>query len=152
MLFAYISVKVIGLRRILLMSHGNLAEGMLNTLNIIVGTVQDVDIRCVYVDGNNDVEKIIDNYLAEFGLNELIVITDIFGGSVNNEWLKRIPNFSNIYLISGMNLNLVINIYLGYKNVSSKDFGSFLKEMVESSSKSIIYCDDIDFNLTGDEF
>ncbi|EQC79664.1 PTS system, mannose-specific IIA component [Enterococcus sp. HSIEG1] len=41
--------------------------------------------------------------------HEMIVITDIFGGSVNNEFLRYIqqPNF---YLIAGLNLPLLIEL------------------------------------------
>ena len=53
------------------------SKGMIETLSIIVGDLDNIDFRCAYVDGNNDVEMIIDDYLKESMGNETIVVTDI---------------------------------------------------------------------------
>lgn len=40
---------------------------------------------------------------------EIIVLTDLFGGSVNNEFLQYI-NQDHVYLVAGLNLPLLIEL------------------------------------------
>ncbi len=40
---------------------------------------------------------------------EIIVLTDLFGGSVNNEFLQYI-NQDHVYLVAGLNLSLLIEL------------------------------------------
>lgn len=128
------------MRQILCMSHGPLAKGMIETLSIIVGDLDNIDFRCAYVDGNNDVEMIIDDYLKESMGNETIVVTDIFGGSINNEWLRRLPDLSKVYLISGMNLSLLVDLYLKFQLVSSDQIEEIIDHAIQASSGSIKFC------------
>lgn len=43
--------------------------------------------------------------------DEIILVTDVLGGSVNNEALM-FNSYSNVYVISGMNAPLVINLII----------------------------------------
>ena len=140
------------MRQILCMSHGPLAKGMIETLSIIVGDLDNIDFRCAYVDGNNDVEMIIDDYLKESMGNETIVVTDIFGGSINNEWLRRLPDLSKLYLISGMNLSLLVDLYLKFQLVSSDQIEEIIDHAIQASSGSIKFCNQLDYEQTVDDF
>ncbi|HGF7712572.1 TPA: PTS sugar transporter subunit IIA, partial [Enterococcus faecium] len=70
---------------------------------------------------------------------ELIVVTDIFGGSVNNEFLNYIytPNF---YLIAGMNLPLLIEL------ITQLEFADSILEMIKqaltNSTTTIQFCNE----------
>jgi fructoselysine and glucoselysine-specific PTS system IIA component len=141
------------MRRILCMSHGPLAKGMIESLSFIVGNLENVDFRCAYINGNNDIEKIIDDYLKEFSESEIIVVTDIFGGSINNEWLRRLPRLSNVYLISGMNLSLLVDLYLKLKLASTDKIEELIEHAIETSASSIKFCNQVNYyEQTADEF
>lgn len=140
------------MRRILCMSHGPLAKGMMETLKFIVGDIKNIDTLCAYVDGNNDVEQMIDRYLSQNSENELIVLTDIFGGSINNEWLKRLPELENVYLISGVNLSLLVDIYLKCQNASSMILPEIIDHAIQSSSEAIKFCNRLNYEQVTDEF
>lgn len=140
------------MRRILCMSHGPLAKGMIETLKFIVGDVQNIDTLCAYVDGNNDVEQMIDRYLSQNSENELIVLTDIFGGSINNEWLKRLPELENVYLISGVNLSLLVDIYLKCQNAATMKLPEIIDHAIQSSSEAIKFCNSLNYEQVTDEF
>ena len=150
---AFIKVKgVERMRRILCMSHGPLAKGMLETLKFIVGDVENIDTLCAYVDGNNDVEQMIDRYLSQNSENELIVLTDIFGGSINNEWLKRLPKLENVYLVSGVNLSLLVEIYLKSQTATTFKLPEVIDHAIHSSSEAMKFCNRLNYEQVADEF
>lgn len=74
--------------------------------------------------------------------DELIVITDLFGGSVNNEFTSLLTNTDKkIYLISGMNLALVMNLVVNKDE--DADLESMIKDCIEESKGMMIYCNDL---------
>lgn len=95
---------------------------------------------------------IIDDYLKESMGNETIVVTDIFGGSINNEWLRRLPDLSKVYLISGMNLSLLVDLYLKFQLVSSDQIEEIIDHAIQASSGSIKFCNQLDYEQTVDDF
>ena len=96
------------MQRLVLASHGYLAEGMKNSAQIIVGKSAKIYTICAYVKEGITLESQINELFDSFPEDdEMIVVTDIFGGSVNNEFMKYISN-PQIRLIAGMNLALVI--------------------------------------------
>ncbi|MDT2757160.1 PTS fructose IIA subunit [Enterococcus asini] len=140
------------MRRILCMSHGPLAKGMIETLKIIVGELNNVDVLCAYIDGNNDVEQMIDAYLKDHVDDELIVVTDIFGGSINNEWLKRLSKLPKVFLISGMHLSLLVELYLKCQSVPFSKLLETLDNIIGEASGSIQLCNRLSYELIPDEF
>ncbi|GAQ24895.1 PTS sugar transporter subunit IIA [Tepidanaerobacter syntrophicus] len=127
-------------------SHGMLAEGMLNSLELIIGKQNNVYTVCAYKDENFELAKTIDKIFESIGRDDkLIVITDIFGGSINNEFLSRL-NEKKFYLISGLNLPLVIDLVVSLKDKNSiedKELDKNITEIVARSIKSIKYCNQI---------
>lgn len=68
----------------------------------------NVSVICAYVDGEDDVSTRIKGFIDSIAPDDSwIIFTDLFGGSVNNEFMKYISN-PQIRLIAGMNLALVI--------------------------------------------
>lgn len=137
--------------RILCMSHGTLAKGMVETSKIILGAIDRLDYICAYVEGNNDVDVLIEEYLKEHRNEEIIVVTDIFGGSINNAWLNRIQSLSNIYLVSGMNLSFIIELMMGL-NDDKVDIVKAVKGAIRVSKNSFLYCNELHLVQQHDDF
>ena len=98
------------MQRLVLASHGYLAEGMKNSAQIIVGKFAKIYTICAYVKEGITLESQINELFDSCPEDdEMIVVTDIFGGSVNNEFMQRLQN-RRFWLVSGMNLPLVIQL------------------------------------------
>lgn len=70
-------------------SHGTFANGLLNSVELILGKQPDIYTLCAYVEEEADLTQQVETLLARFPTqDELIVITDIFAGSVNNEFVR----------------------------------------------------------------
>jgi fructoselysine and glucoselysine-specific PTS system IIA component len=123
--------------RFVLASHGTFANGIYNALKIIMGEQQNISTLCAYVDEKADLKKQVSSIIDELSIeDELIVITDIFGGSVNNEFMNYTSR-ENIHLIAGLNLPLLIELV---SRQQEENIPSLINEVLKCSRDSIQYC------------
>ncbi len=124
------------MRKFLLASHGRFAEGIYDSLEKIIGKQSNVSTFCAYIDDDFDIKKqvkgIIDSKSEE---DELIIVSDIYGGSINNEFMNYL-SIPNIYLVSGLNLPLAIEMILSQEVDTEKMINIALK----TSKESIKFC------------
>jgi fructoselysine and glucoselysine-specific PTS system IIA component len=99
-------------RKFLIATHGTLAAGIKSSLDIIIGSIEHVFLLQAYVDEQTTVEAELQKILAQVSdHDELMVFTDILGGSITNQILQQCLR-PNVYVVSGVNLPLVIDIML----------------------------------------
>ncbi|HFI0077674.1 TPA: PTS sugar transporter subunit IIA [Streptococcus suis] len=115
---------------IILVSHGHLALGMKHTVEMIVGEREDLVAFGAYCDGVNSTQPKIREVIQSHPDDEIIVITDVLGGSVNNEMVQLLPEFPNLQVIAGMNLSLVLTILTGC--------GRILAEAIREGQNGIV--------------
>ena len=79
------------MNKILLTSHGPLANGMKKTAEFLMGQNENVETLCAYVDEQSkDLPAMVEKWMNERNPeDQWVVITDIFGGSINNEFMIR---------------------------------------------------------------
>ena len=85
-----------------------------------------------------DVDELIDFWekTREDG-DEWIVLTDIYGGSVNNAFMNRLSDPS-IRLIAGMSLPLVLEILVGLDSLDDEGLRALVRRIGVDGIK---YCD-----------
>lgn len=96
-------------RHIVIASHSTLAQGMANALKFFEGDNLKLAVLSAYVDNKpieGQIEEIFDQFDKE---DEVIVLTDLLGGSVNQKFFPYI-NRPHTHLITGMNLSLAMAI------------------------------------------
>ncbi|ALS01410.1 PTS mannose transporter subunit IIA [Enterococcus silesiacus] len=124
-------------RKIILATHGNFAQGIRTSLELICGKATNVEVICAYMEEAFDLGTTVENMITENQENELLVITDIFGGSVNNEFFKYVER-SNVHLVSGLNLSLLIEIYTQLEHTDSLE--TLITQAIKNSQETIQYC------------
>lgn len=126
--------------KLLLVSHGGFAEGLADILNNFLGT-GGVSFACVTLEGGVDhLTEGIDEFLAGVDEDEqVIVCSDIMGGSANQNAYARIATRPNTYLVAGMNLPLVLQINLRGTDLTADE----LREMIEESKQGIVLVNDL---------
>lgn len=135
-------------RKLILASHGSFASGILSSLELICGKNDRITTIDAYMTADYNLSEVIKVLMDENKENEVIVVTDIFGGSVNNEFLNYIhtPNF---YLVAGMNLPLLIEL------MTQLDFADSIPEMINqalaNSTTTIQFCNETIQNETEEE-
>ena len=128
------------MRNFILATHGNFAKGIKSSLDIIYGETDNVFCICAYMDEEVQLKSQIEETMSKLNPEkEVIFITDIFGGSVNNELLSYVSS-NSIHLIAGLNLPLLIEL------ISSSDYIEdtelLINNAIESSKMSIQYCNE----------
>lgn len=105
------------LSKIILASHGTLAEGVFKAASIILGTkeVERVKFLNCYIDENQNVLEDI-NEILKCCDDQTVVFTDIFGGSVNNNFYSKMEE-KGFLLVAGLNLPLLIEALLFQGNI-----------------------------------
>ncbi|MHB8209371.1 PTS sugar transporter subunit IIA [Mucilaginibacter sp.] len=101
------------MRKFLIATHGTFSAGAKSSLEMIVGSVENLFIIQAYLDGNHAIEEEIESILNQVGIeDELIAFTDILGGSITNQLLQQSIK-PNVHIVSGFNLPLLIEVILG---------------------------------------
>lgn len=121
--------------RIVLASHGRLADGMKDTLSFILGDLPNVSTICAYVDQDVSLRSQIDQAFAEFSPEDVVVVvTDLFGGSVNNEFMALLGE-RDFILVAGMNMPTLVELVSeGAPTVEG------VQSVVERGKQSILIC------------
>lgn len=96
--------------KIILASHGELAKGMKNTLNMIVGDQANIKAYSAYDEENIDFVSDINKEIQNRNDEELIIVTDVMGGSVNNAMTELVLKNPDVFLVTGMNLPFVLSL------------------------------------------
>mgnify|MGYP000114295054 CR=1 FL=1 len=113
------------MKQFLLASHGKFAEGILGSFQMILGDAPNITVLCAYTKENEEtLEHTVKKIICERNRKEdLIVVTDVFGGSVNNEFMKYL-NEPGVYLEGKFGIRLE-NLLLCVEK-EQNEFGQFL--------------------------
>lgn len=96
--------------KIVLASHSNLAQGMKDTAEFIMGKQENLSAITAYVDEKVDFSAQLTALISEMAEEPIIFISDLLGGSVNRVITETTAGKENQFLIAGMNLPLVLEI------------------------------------------
>lgn len=123
--------------KIVLISHSNMAVGMKQTLNMIVGDDKNVLAFAAYINGSTAEIQKVKSMIETQKQEQFIILTDLLGGSVNNEMMQLLENNENVKLVTGMNLPLAMQLQLKAsttENISDEDLSS----IIDQSKKSLV--------------
>ncbi len=99
------------MRNFLIVTHGKMADGMAQSIEMVLGKRNDLTWLCAYVDGKS-LSELIDPVMETYDdSDEIVIFTDISHGSVNQFFTKYLKS-NNYHIITGINLALVLSIML----------------------------------------
>ena len=101
------------MRKIVIATHGDFAQGLANTIKMFVGETADIRTICAFTK-EEDPLKAFKEIMSELSADdEILVFTDIKGGSVNqyvNQFRIENPEYIHFHLISGVNMPLILEL------------------------------------------
>lgn len=122
------------MNQIVLASHGGLADGARDTLDMIVGDVSNVHTISLARDDKDQIEDRALALIDSFDPSDAVyVLTDMLGSSVNNQMVSLQAKRPEVTVISGMNLPLILEIALSEELLSE----AALAEVIEQSRAGI---------------
>lgn len=126
--------------RYLFASHGPLASGMAESVKFIAGRDKHIDTICAYMDPSVGLVQQIEDVFNTYDSNdEIVVLTDLYGGSVNNEFINLLQK-KKFYLVAGMSMALAIQILM---TLDENDLETGIKNAVNEGNSAVIYCNDL---------
>lgn len=129
------------MRRYVIASHAHFAQGIKESVELLAGAREDVVSLSMFVDGRDDIAaeatRIVEETPEE---DELVICTDLFGGSVNNEFTKVLQRRPNTYLVANMNLPLLIQLLFGDP---AEPIDSTIREIVAADDTRVKFINDL---------
>ena len=123
-------------KRIVIATHAMFSEGIASSLKMIFGDAVPVECITAYVDLSVDYQDKLEKIVSEHA--ELVVLTDILGGSVNNEFMGLLDKY-NFHLITGLNLALLFEVV----TCPAEDLTANLPSIVEQAREHIVLCNEL---------
>ena len=119
----------------IIVSHGRLAEELLNALTIILGEAPNIEaISIGWDDDVEDSKKKISQCLKRVDQkNGVIIFTDMFGGTPSNLSFSFLRD-NQVEIITGINLPMLIKFVSLQRSNNLKDVA---KKVVEQGKKNI---------------
>lgn len=109
--------------QVILLSHGPLASAMLDSCAMLFGRKENFSAVCLREDDTADTfkEKIILEIEKSIDKKEVILITDIPGGTPSNMSVLVQKSYPEIHILAGMNLPLVLECMIksDFENATS---------------------------------
>ena len=138
------------MRQYIIASHAHFATGIKESVELLSGARDNVHDLSMFVDGRMDVAEEAQKLLAGMSADDdvvvctdpaddVIVCTDLFGGSVNNEFTKIVQTRPRTYLVTNMNLPLLIQLLFSDESAP-----------VEETIRAIVAADDTRVKFVND--
>lgn len=129
------------MRQFIIASHAHFAAGINESVSLLSGERDNVRTLSMYVDGNNDLAAAAAKMLDETPEgDDLVVCTDLFGGSVNNEFTSIVQRRPNTYLVTNMNLPLLIQLLFAEEG---RDTAEVIREICAADDTRVKYVNDL---------
>ena len=121
------------MNKILIITHSTYAEGIANAIKFFKYDIDNVYYINAYVE-DQEFEKALIVKLNEIGTEDLIVLSDLLGGSVNQVALKLMNEYK-YKLITGVNLPLVLELAFSQEKMNDEK----IIAMIEHAKEQLIY-------------
>ncbi|WP_137663997.1 PTS sugar transporter subunit IIA [Enterococcus hulanensis] len=138
------------MNKIILASHGEFSQGLKQTASMIIGDEGNIFALSAFRDEDEPIKNQVEHLLEVIGYEDVYLLTDIFGGSVNNDLLTLQQQYPELHLVAGMNLPLVISI----ATQSGKIDADQMTALLEESRQAMIDCKQLlttQINIGGDD-
>ena len=112
-----------------LASHGGMSAGMRDTVELIVGEVPNVHAISTTRDETEPITVRAKRLLNSFDPTDAVyILTDVMGGSVNNDMLTLLSDFPSATILCGTNACLALNLASAEEPLSDAEIEEFLEE------------------------
>lgn len=125
------------MNKIILASHGGMSAGVKDTVQMVLGDLPNLYTVATTRDETESILVTTRRLLESFEESDKVyILTDVIGGSVNNDMLTLLADYQNLTIICGMNLSLVLPLALAVEPLSEQE----LKDLIQQAREQIVNC------------
>ncbi|WP_195853113.1 PTS sugar transporter subunit IIA [Aerococcus sanguinicola] len=124
--------------KLLLATHGNFAEGILQSYEMIAGDTSNISTVLLNELGIEDFQTRLHQTLDQLlATDEVLILVDLPGGTPYNESLAyQLEHPKGLGVISGLNLPMLIEVGMGLSNSSLDDLKQTALEFGQNGIQS----------------
>ncbi|HAT1644565.1 TPA: PTS fructose transporter subunit IIA [Raoultella planticola] len=132
------------MREMYIATHGRYAEGIVSGLNLLIGEDHGVTPVCAYCGDIGSTAELavrfedIATRAADKG-HELVLFTDMSGGSVNNTAVQMLIRHPHVHVISGANLIMLMEFCMS----EHSDTALRLQDAIIAAKEAMQYMNDL---------
>lgn len=126
------------MKNIFVVTHGNLSKSLIETCELITGPIGNIDYLSLNKEDN--IESFHFEFLkkmTQFCEEEVIVLVDMIGGSPCNIASLELKKKKNFYLISGVNLPMLIELVLTRDQFTMDELLNNMENIAKKSIKNL---------------
>ena len=124
---------------LVLVSHGTMAEGMIDAARMIIGDIEGiVPVSLKEMDSVEDLMGRIEVALAEVNKGDgALILVDVFGASPFNASARLAMNRNDVEVISGMNLPMLLELGVQREGQDLKEVTQIALEAGSTSMRTL---------------
>ena len=133
------------MNHVVLLTHGEFSKGIAQSFEFILGNVPD--LKALSITMETSMEQAADmlrEAVESFGNQKVIVVTDMAAGSTTQAALRIIPEYENVYLLTGLNLGLLIGLLMTDLTDQKEENIKLLKSIAAQAKDTILFLNDMD--------
>ena len=133
------------MNNIILLTHGELSKGIRHSLGFILGEAANVTALSLRMDTSMaDSRAMLEQALGAYPAAEPVVVaTDLPGGSTTQCAVSVLGAHENMYLVSGLNLALLMGLAMLELTGDREEDLAALRECVEEAKESLLVVSDV---------
>lgn len=116
------------MNKILILSHGELAKGIESSLDIFSVNKEKIEFFSAYTDDTDPMIQIDASVQEHIQEGNVIILTDLFGGSLTRFCLEKYHDNERVHIISGYNLALVMSLAMEKEAISQEKIEESIKQ------------------------
>ena len=129
------------MNHVVLLTHGEFSKGIAQSCEFILGNVPD--LKALSITMETSMEQAADmlrEAVESFGNQKVIVAA----GSTTQAALRIIPEYENVYLLTGLNLGLLIGLLMTDLTDQKEENIKLLKSIAAQAKDTILFLNDMD--------
>ena len=127
------------MKKILILTHGELGKGFISSLQIICGETEEY-IDTISMGVNETLEMVVEevnDYIEKCSDKDtIIILTDIAIGTTNKAAIPFAVSNDNVYLVTGINLPLILSIVL--TDLSENTYEK-IQSIIEETKSTVVF-------------
>ncbi|MEG0077093.1 PTS sugar transporter subunit IIA [Anaerorhabdus sp.] len=136
------------MKKILVITHGTFAEGIKESVNVIMGDNSMIDTYCVTVSSSpEEVKQSISDYMSQIEKHiPVLVLTDIPAGSTTACSAPLLAEYPNMHLVSGLNLGMMLAFAM--QAIEEGDIDENIRNVIDDAKNTMLYINDVFNGIT----
>lgn len=125
------------MNQIILASHGGMSAGVKDTIQMVFGDLPNLYAVATLRDETEPVSAAVRRLLQGFSPeDQVFILTDVLGGSVNNEMLSLLSEYPDLTIICGLNLSLALGLAVHHGPLTEEE----IQEVISQAREQILNC------------